>query len=72
MVLSQLLALSPKDAMDWLQANSSDFELVPISPSEEMCEAFNNAQEMFEDGKGESPDIHWGSMISAHRSESNQ
>lgn len=41
------------------------FKLVPIVLTDEMVEAFNVAEDSFQDGRGTAPDCHWAAMISA-------
>lgn len=41
------------------------YALVPIEPTTEMREAFNEAQEEWDDGGYDSPDHQWAAMLSA-------
>lgn len=41
------------------------WKLVPIVLTDEMVEAFNIAEDSFQDGRGTAPDCHWAAMISA-------
>lgn len=73
MNISKLLQMDMGSAIDWLIDNQDSFALVPKVPTMDMCEAFHEAQEEWEDGNGlESPDHQWGAMLATYEKESNQ
>ncbi|UAL42167.1 hypothetical protein K8B83_14925 [Shewanella inventionis] len=66
MNIHQLINLDMGEAVDWLISNSNDYALVPRTPTEDMCEAFHDAQDEWENGGIESPDHQWSAMINSH------
>lgn len=65
MTLEQLLKMSPDAAMAWLKENGTAFELVPVTPSEEMIKAA--AWHDFTQEDRELVTREWVDMIETHR-----
>lgn len=65
MTVEQLLKMSPDAAMAWLKENGTAFELVPVTPTEEMIKAAAGPDFTQEDR--ELVTREWVDMIDTHR-----
>jgi hypothetical protein len=65
MTVEQLLRMAPDAAMAWVQENRATFELVPLTPSDEMIKAAAGPDYSQEDR--ELVTREWVDMIETHR-----
>ncbi len=65
MTVEQLLKMAPDAAMAWVQENRATFELVPLTPSDEMIKAAAGPDYSQEDR--ELVTREWVDMIETHR-----